>query len=134
MSLTKGRVCTFQFLPGIARAAFLRSESHGTHEHISLSLFLRLPPNLEGQVPPDGTWRRGVGLCGSSQGAVLRFCMYGNEPTVYITDKTSLKLTLIYDRQSVGQSVLLSGAHLGPCDQFFFRHEISCRQLRLYIL
>jgi hypothetical protein len=24
-------------------AAFLRSESHGTHEHILLSLFLRLP-------------------------------------------------------------------------------------------
>jgi hypothetical protein len=39
-----------QFLPGIASAAFLRSESHGTHGHILLSLFLRLS-NLEGQVP-----------------------------------------------------------------------------------
>jgi hypothetical protein len=28
--------------------------------------------------------------------------------------KLKLKLTLIYDRQSVGQSVLVSGAHLGP--------------------
>jgi hypothetical protein len=33
----------FQFLPGIAREAFLRSESHGTHEHILLSLFLDSP-------------------------------------------------------------------------------------------
>jgi hypothetical protein len=41
-SLTRSRVCTFQFLLDIASAAFLRSESHGTHEHISLSLFLRL--------------------------------------------------------------------------------------------
>jgi hypothetical protein len=42
-SLTRSPICTFQFLPGIASAAFLRSESHGTHEHILLSLFLRLP-------------------------------------------------------------------------------------------
>jgi hypothetical protein len=41
-SLTRSRVCTFQFLPGIASAAFLRSEYHGTHEHCLLSLFLRL--------------------------------------------------------------------------------------------
>jgi hypothetical protein len=43
-SLTRGRVCSFQFLLGIASAAFLRSESNGTHEHILLSLFLRLAP------------------------------------------------------------------------------------------
>jgi hypothetical protein len=42
-SLTRSRVWTFQFLQGIASAAFLRSESHGTHEHSLLSLFLRLP-------------------------------------------------------------------------------------------
>jgi hypothetical protein len=42
-SLARSRVHTFEFLPGIARAAFLRSESHGTHEYILLSLFLRLP-------------------------------------------------------------------------------------------
>jgi hypothetical protein len=42
-SLTRRRVCTFQFLPGIASAAFLSSEFHGTHEHILLSRFLRLP-------------------------------------------------------------------------------------------
>jgi hypothetical protein len=43
LSLTRSQVCTFQFLPGITSAAFLRSESHGTHGHILLSLFLRLP-------------------------------------------------------------------------------------------
>jgi hypothetical protein len=31
-----------------------------------------------------------------------------------------LKLKLIYDRQSVGQSVLVSGAHLGPAANFSF--------------
>jgi hypothetical protein len=41
----------FQFLPGIASSAFLRSESHGTHEHSSVSLFFLDSPNLEGQVP-----------------------------------------------------------------------------------
>jgi hypothetical protein len=40
---TKSRVCTFQFLPGIVSSSFPRSESHGTHEHSFLSLFLRLP-------------------------------------------------------------------------------------------
>jgi hypothetical protein len=42
-SLTRSRVCSFQFLLSIASAAFLWSESHGTREHILLSLFLRLP-------------------------------------------------------------------------------------------
>jgi hypothetical protein len=31
-----------------------------------------------------------------------------------------LKLKLIYDRQSVGQSVLVSGTHLGPTTNFSF--------------
>jgi hypothetical protein len=39
LSLTRSRVCSDQFLPGIASAAFLRSESHGTHEHSLLSIF-----------------------------------------------------------------------------------------------
>jgi hypothetical protein len=42
-SLTRSLVCSFQFLSPIARAVFLRSESHGTHEHSLLSLFLRIP-------------------------------------------------------------------------------------------
>jgi hypothetical protein len=39
----------FSCLLDIVSAAFLRSEFHGTHEHISLSLLLN-SPNLEGQV------------------------------------------------------------------------------------
>jgi hypothetical protein len=31
-----------------------------------------------------------------------------------------LQLQLIYDQQSVGQSVLVSGAHLGPVTNFSF--------------
>jgi hypothetical protein len=42
-SLRRSRVCTFQFLLGIASAAFLRSESHGTQKHTLLSLFSRPP-------------------------------------------------------------------------------------------
>jgi hypothetical protein len=42
-----------------------------------------------------------------------------------------MKLKLIYDRQSVGQSVLVSGTHLGPVTNFFFLLEISFRQLRV---
>jgi hypothetical protein len=41
-SLTRSRVCSFEFLLGTDSAAFLRSESLGTHEHNLLSLFLRL--------------------------------------------------------------------------------------------
>jgi hypothetical protein len=33
---------------------------------------------------------------------------------------SNLQLQLIYDRQSVGQSVLVSGAHLGPVTNFSF--------------
>jgi hypothetical protein len=40
-----------------------------------------------------------------------------------------LKLKLIYDRQSVGQSVLVSGTHLGPATNFFFLLEIFIGQL-----
>jgi hypothetical protein len=37
--LTRGRVCSFQFLLGIASAICLGSESHGTHDHILFSIF-----------------------------------------------------------------------------------------------
>jgi hypothetical protein len=57
-SLTRSRVCSFQFLPSTASTAFLKSESHGTHEHILLSLFLRLPPTWRARflyLFPPGT-------------------------------------------------------------------------------
>jgi hypothetical protein len=37
-----------------------------------------------------------------------------------LAELNNLKLKLIYDRQSVGQSVLVSGAHLGPVTNFYF--------------
>jgi hypothetical protein len=36
-----------------------------------------------------------------------------------------------YDRQSIGQSVLVSGAHLGPTTNFSFFLRFSFRQLRV---
>jgi hypothetical protein len=41
------------------------------------------------------------------------------------------KSKLYYDRQSFGQSLLVSGTHLGPRDQFFLL-EFFFRQLRVY--
>jgi hypothetical protein len=41
------------------------------------------------------------------------------------------KLKIHYDRQSVGQSVLVSGAHLGPATNFSFSLRFSFRQLRV---
>jgi hypothetical protein len=44
-----------------------------------------------------------------------------NCSTPYITAlRLKLKFKLIYDQQSVGQSVLVSGAHLGPVTNFSF--------------
>jgi hypothetical protein len=43
--------------------------------------------------------------------------------TVFLVQYEKRKLacrTLYYDRQSVGQSVLVSGAHLGPAINFSF--------------
>jgi hypothetical protein len=48
-SLTSGRVCRLQFLPGLASAVILGSESRGTHDHILLSE-IRDSPKLVGQV------------------------------------------------------------------------------------
>jgi hypothetical protein len=44
-------------------------------------------------------------------------CLY---EAIVRTSVEKLKLKLIYDRQSVGQSVLVSGAHLGPVTNFSF--------------
>jgi hypothetical protein len=49
-SLAIGWVCRLQMLLVLASAVILKSESHGTHDHILLS---QIPdsPNLEDQVP-----------------------------------------------------------------------------------
>jgi hypothetical protein len=45
-----GWVCRLQLLLALVSAVILRSESHGTHDHILLSQ-IRDSPNLEGEVP-----------------------------------------------------------------------------------
>jgi hypothetical protein len=50
-------------------------------------------------------------------GPVL-YCVVFSVDGVYVHLK--LKLKLVYDRQSVGQSVLVSGTHLGPATNFSF--------------
>jgi hypothetical protein len=48
--------------------------------------------------------------------------------------KLNFKLKLIYDRQSVGQSVLVSGAHLGPATNFSFSSEFPSDSCMFVIL
>jgi hypothetical protein len=50
LSQTRGLVCRLQLLMTLASAVILRSESHGTYDHILLSQ-IEDSPNLEGQVP-----------------------------------------------------------------------------------
>jgi hypothetical protein len=45
-----------------------------------------------------------------------------------------LKLKLIYDRQSVSQSVLVSGAHLGPATNFSFSLKFPSDSCKVIIL
>jgi hypothetical protein len=50
-----------------------------------------------------------------------RLIMFGESVAVYCEKlKLKLKLKLIYDRQSVGQSVLVSGVLLGSATNFSF--------------
>jgi hypothetical protein len=45
-----------------------------------------------------------------------------------------LQLQFIYDRQSVGQSVLVSGTHLGPVTNFSFSLKLLLESCRFVIL
>jgi hypothetical protein len=45
-----------------------------------------------------------------------------------------LKLKLIYDRQSVGQSMLVPGTHLGPVTNFSFSLRFSLDSCGVVIL
>jgi hypothetical protein len=53
---------------------------------------------------------------------VVKYALYRREE---LKLKLKLKLKLNYDRQSVGQSVLVSGAHLGPATNFSFSLKFS---------
>jgi hypothetical protein len=70
---------------------------------------------------PDPLILRKSGSAGNrtrTSGSVARNSAQETTQAVYL--KLKLKLKLIYDRQSVGQSVLVSGAHLGPVTNFPF--------------
>jgi hypothetical protein len=147
-SLTRGWACNLlvRLLLGLARAVTLGSKSRRTHGHI-LPSHLRLrqhggpgsriyiPQEQGGPVIPPGTefpflsplmTRRDYG------GGILSH--YEAEVTVRPTiswpvclgvrrpsgNRDEWESELIYDRQSVGQSVLVSGAYLGPVTNFSF--------------
>jgi hypothetical protein len=48
------------------------------------------------------------------------FCWFSCKELTWITEQPVPKLKLLYDWQSVGQSVLVSGTHLGPMTNFSF--------------
>jgi hypothetical protein len=69
-------------------------------------------------------WFQGPALCRKNRMTVFRItCSCVSVLTL------KLQLKLIYDRQSVGQFVLVPGTHLGPVTNFFSLFEISFRQL-----
>jgi hypothetical protein len=105
-SLTRGRVCNilyncFWALP--EQLLLGRSPAELTTIFCCLSWD---SSNLEGQIPVFISPRNSGGdiLTRLHMGLFWRL----------------LKLKLIYDRQSVGQSVLVSGTHLGPVTNFSF--------------
>jgi hypothetical protein len=101
--LSRSRVCSFQFLPGIASATFLRSESHRTHKHILLSLFLRLPK-------PGGP--------GS--------CIY------FLQEQVAQLYPWVEIEVKLQPTVSLGVRHPSrTCKQFFFLLEIFFRQLQI---
>jgi hypothetical protein len=123
-SLTRGRVCNLLLLLVISSAVPHRSESRGTQDHILMSHFLRLPqpgePGHRIYIPQEQggplllpgiafPFRRLLQLAG------LRWRYSISPPHEMVTVSKS---KLYYDRRSVGQSVLVSGTHLGPATNF----------------
>jgi hypothetical protein len=61
----------------------------------------------------------------------IKFCFIFSKTILISRMKLKLKLKLKYDRQSVGLSVLVSGALLGPATSFSSLLEMFFRQLRV---
>jgi hypothetical protein len=61
---------------------------------------------------------------GDSVAPMFQYFLYQLQSLV-LNRNYQLKLKLIYDRQSVGQSVQVSGAHLGPLTNFSFAMRFS---------
>jgi hypothetical protein len=73
-----------------------------------------------------------------NHGTNISKCLHYWHPVIIIFQHTTsyqlpgtLKLKLIYDRQSVGQSVLVPRTHLGPVTNFFSLLEIFFRQFQV---
>jgi hypothetical protein len=62
------------------------------------------------------------------------FYLASTRDGVILKSKSKSKSKRQYDRQSVGHSVLVSGAHLGPATNLSFSLRFSFRQLRFVIL
>jgi hypothetical protein len=113
--LTKWQVCKLlvQLLFGLASAVTLGSKFRRTHFHILLS-HLRFPqPGGQGSriyIPQE----QGAPVIPTGTG--FTFCRL-----LGLASKSKSH----YDRQSVGQSVLVSGAHLGPATNFTFALQFS---------
>jgi hypothetical protein len=91
--------------------------------YLTVSDSIRDSPNLEGQVP--------VFICPKNRlSQVYHQASYDSNPPP--TDW--LKLKLNYDWQSVGQSVLVTGAHLGPTTNFSFSLKFALDSCEFVIL
>jgi hypothetical protein len=102
----------------------------GTHGHIKLSLFWG-SPNLEGLASVLPSPRNTVSqLYPKALGLQDNPCWLIETPPTQSKSKSKSH----YDRQSVGQAVLVSGAHLGPATNFSFSLRFSFRQVLFVIL
>jgi hypothetical protein len=96
-SPTRGQACSLQLLSGLASAVIVGSDSRRTHEHIFCFKFETLP-----------NWRTKFPY----------LYVYPRNRVAHLYSQTLLKSKSHYDRRSVGQSVLMSGTHLGHTNNF----------------
>jgi hypothetical protein len=92
-------------------------------------------PNLEGQVPVIISSRNRVAqlyLRALGSLFVTSYNSQGYGGSILTRQKSKSKL--YYDRQSVGQSVLVSGTHLGPATNFSFSLKFSLDSCGFVIL
>jgi hypothetical protein len=118
----------WQLLLCLARAVTLRSKSHRTHYLILLSF--ETTPTWKAKSPylchpgsgwPSYTSRHWVPFSSPLRLAGLRWTLCGRAKCLMIImglEPKNSKFKLYYNWRSVGQSVLVSGTHLGPMTKF----------------
>jgi hypothetical protein len=108
---------------------------------------LILSENLHGSISENFDLRNSdyhLAVFESLNSQTLHFRMYVDKNCFYylhirnsfmkLCPVIKSKSKLIYDRQSVGQSVLVSGAHLGPATNFYFSLKFSLDSCGFVIL